>query len=185
MVSFFNLFKNKSQDFNNENLGDSAQSLDTKEFLNSAKSILQELIDNCNFKGEVVAIEKNNTILLEIVNNSDAGRIIGKDGKTLEAFQTITRAIFYKHFPNCNYQLVVDLEHYRKKRIEKVKKAALSIAYSLSDKTPSKALEPMTAQERRAIHLLFENNDQFKTFSKNKGASRYVVIEKVQDNNIS
>ena len=185
MVSFFNLFKNQSQDFSSQNSESNDPVLDSKEFLDSAKQILQGLLDKCNFIGEVVAIEKNNAILLEIVNNSDAGRIIGKDGKTLEAFQTITRAIFYKNFPNCNHQLIVDLEHYRKKRIEKVKKTALSVAYSLSDKTPSKALEPMAAPERRAIHLLFENNDQFKTYSKDKGSNRYVVIERVQDNNIS
>ncbi len=177
---FFNLFKQSKQEEGAKSTFDlteeSSEVVIPQETIDKSKDVLKNLLSDAGFDGDVVAKTNDNTIKLDIINTQDAGRLIGKEGRTLKALQTLVRAIFFKQFPDASYQVFVDLEKYRYNRIENVKKKAQKEAKELSKSQPSKRLEPMPAVERRAIHLLFENHKTVETYSEGEGAKRCVVL---------
>lgn len=177
MSSFFNLFKSKSDsDQNNHEI---IAKNNPDETLDKAKAILIELLNNSGFVADVDAKIQNNQIRLDILGADDAGRIIGKEGRVIESIQTLVRAIFFKKYPDHKYYLSVDVENYFKNKIEKAKKIAISKSNQLNNENPVISLGMKSAIERKAIHLMFERKQNYKTYSTGKGELKEIFIELV------
>ena len=140
----------------------------------------QEIIRLAGFDSEV-KIQKVDTgyVSIEVTRTEDAGRIIGKSGQTIDALQLILKSMAYKKFKK-PIRLNIDVENYKRNRIEGLKRNALSVAKSLNSAMPRKELEPMTAQERREIHVLFQDKDGVHSYSKGEGSNRHIVLELLQ-----
>lgn len=109
------------------------------------------------------------------VQSSDLAVLIGRHGHTLEAFQSlfsllVSRKIGF-HFP-----VVVDIEGYRNRRREKVISMARSAAARARRDHGSVSLPPMSAFERRLIHLELRDDASVETHSEGSDSSRHVVI---------
>ena len=178
MSGFFNLFKSKDNIREQEN---NTGELDKEKevFLERTKEILSSLLSDLGFEGKVLASFQANKIKLDIINVRDAGRIIGKEGRVIEAIQTLVRAISFKNAPNNKYYISVDVENYFTKKVEKAKKVALSKSQLLTDEKPTISLGTKTAVERKAIHLVFEKKENFKTYSNGKGELKEIFIERL------
>lgn len=140
----------------------------------------QEIIRLAGFDSEV-RIQKVEAgyVSIEVTRTEDAGRIIGKSGQTIDALQLLLKSMAYKKFKK-PIRLNIDVENYKRNRIEGLKRTALSIADSLNSAMPRKELEPMTAQERREIHVLFQDRKGVHSYSKGDGSDRHIVLELLQ-----
>ena len=72
--------------------------------------------------------------------------------------------------------VIVDVEGYRQRREKTLKQLAASIARKVSQAGREQALEPMTPQELRIIHIALQDHEDVVTYSKGEEPFRKVVI---------
>lgn len=156
---------------------DASQSKITDEMKNFMFEKLDEILRLSQFNCEVsVSVEDPDLLLLEISTEEDKGRIIGRDGSTINALQTLLKAIFFQKYDD-GVRLLVDTGGYHRKRLEQALEKAQRAAEDLSQDAPKKELQAMSASERRAIHVLFKEDSNVNSYSVGQGRDRRVVLE--------
>ncbi|WP_322800508.1 RNA-binding cell elongation regulator Jag/EloR [Thermoflexus sp.] len=109
------------------------------------------------------------------IEGPTASRLIGRHGRTLYAFQTLARAIVARRL-GAFIPLVVDINGYRAKRAEALRRLALKKAEQVMATGRPVELEPMPAAERRVIHMALKDHPKVTTYSIGEGEERRVVI---------
>ena len=163
---------------------DDSEVLLSEEVGEFAVAKLQEILNLCDFKSTVILYKtvKNRLYLkIEIDQDQDdaqvtLGRIIGKDGNSLESFQTLLRAMVYKRFM-IPIQIDLDCGGYRYKKEGNIRSKVFKVVRSVVQKGQSVEMEPMSANERRFVHMLLKNHDKVTTFSVGEGSNRRLVID--------
>jgi spoIIIJ-associated protein len=115
-------------------------------------------------------------IILDIVGNGDLALLIGRHGKTLDALQLLVTSIVYKQI-GFRYPITIDIEGYKNRRREKLESLAHSSAARAVRQQADVRLRPMSAYERRIIHVCLKDNDLVETVSEGAEPSRYIVIK--------
>ncbi|MFH1542013.1 MAG: RNA-binding cell elongation regulator Jag/EloR [bacterium] len=139
-----------------------------------AKEILQEILDKMEFMAMADGKMTDNGIELEI-KGEDMGRIIGKEGATIAAFETVLRAILGK-VNNERIRLSIDAGDYKKKRADALIRLAKDVADEVEKTGEEKPLPPMNAFDRRTIHMSLQENVAITTYSKGEGKERRLII---------
>ncbi len=110
------------------------------------------------------------------VKGKDLGVLIGRRGKTIDAFQRISALIVSKEMSRW-VRLSIDVEGHRSRREEQLKKMAQKMAQQVIKSGRKQSLEPMPANERRIVHMSLQNSPDVKTNSIGEDPQRKVVIE--------
>jgi spoIIIJ-associated protein len=71
---------------------------------------------------------------------------------------------------------MIDVENYKQRRFDDLKAMALNVADQVKSRKSSVRLEPMSAYERRIIHMTLANDPDILTESTGEGESRKVVV---------
>jgi len=79
--------------------------------------------------------------------------------------------------PEKNFYIDLDINNYKKKKVEYLKELAISTADEVSLLKKEKSLEPMSSYERRVIHLELAERDNIVTESDGDGDERRVIIK--------
>ena len=128
-----------------------------------------------DIKLEVLSPE-NNTISVKI-RTEEPKILIGQNGQTLNEIQRLLKAVLRKSFPEEKFFINLDVNNYKEKKIEYLRETANSAADEVALTGKEKKLKPMSAYERRIIHLeLAERGDVF-TESAGREPERSVVIK--------
>jgi spoIIIJ-associated protein len=109
------------------------------------------------------------------ITGEDLGILIGRRGQTLSCLQYITRLIV-GHQTRKWLPITVDVEGYKRRRYESLHTFAKQMAEQVEANEKSFTLEPMSAFERRIVHLALSGNPGVVTESIGQGESRRVVI---------
>ena len=113
---------------------------------------------------------------LSIQNEEERGRIMGKNGLTLRAFQIlISQSVFHKF--NQRVYVSLDIGNYLKKKDEQMKKKAQEAIRKVKESGEKVVFEPMNASERRIIHMTVKEETGVKSSSDGEGRERFVTIE--------
>lgn len=153
---------------------------------NVAVETVQELLDKMGVTASVEASyaspadENESGPLVLQVTGKDLGMLIGRRGETLASLQYITRLIVSRDLQR-RVDLVVDVEHYKARREQRLHSLALRMAKQASQRGRTVKLEPMPAYERRIIHLSLRDRTDVYTQSEGEGDSRKVTIVPVRD----
>lgn len=102
--------------------------------------------------------------------------LIGQGGQTLFEIQRLLRMVLNKKIQNIFY-LNLDINDYKKKKLEYLKVLAKELADQVSLTKETKALMPMSAYERRIIHAELSGRTDVATESRGEGLDRHVVIK--------
>ena len=93
-----------------------------EEIVTFCQTKLDEILNQSQLFGQAEVIRaEDDVISLDIINSEDPGRVIGKDGATLNAFQTLLRAFVYNKF-DTPIRIYVDSGNYKKKKQIQYKK---------------------------------------------------------------
>ncbi len=137
---------------------------------------LENMLNLAGMPSRVSVYEDTAEILsLEIETTPNTGRIIGKNGHTLEAFQILLKAFIQRKFGQ-RISVVIDTNHYRKRYEEKLQNDAQKLAKKVASDQKTYRLRPMQAQDRRAIHRVFETHPDVMSHSIGQGDYRYVAL---------
>ncbi len=110
------------------------------------------------------------------IHGADVGALIGRHGRTLGDLQYLLNIVVRRQFPGLNKMVVVDVENYRARREQTLTQLAKSVAKKVSLGGHEQALEPMTPQERRIIHLALQDYPDVTTYSLGQEPYRKVVV---------
>jgi spoIIIJ-associated protein len=144
-----------------------------------AKGFLVGLLDAMNLKAEVTTKEIDDETI-EISVDADPplelGVLVGPRGTTLAALQEVTRTVVQAKCPSRTDRILVDVAHYRERRVAALGRFAQQIATEVRDTGEERALEPMTAADRKAVHDALTDEDGVVTRSEGEEPRRFVVV---------
>ncbi|HLN61899.1 MAG TPA: RNA-binding cell elongation regulator Jag/EloR [Symbiobacteriaceae bacterium] len=145
----------------------------------SRKERVEEFLDEICSTMEVdvqVQVREDGEYLYADVEGSEAGILIGHHGQTLDALQYLLNLVASK-VGESGQRVVLDVEGYRKRREETLTKLAARLAERVQRNGEPMVLEPMSAHERRVIHLALQDNPYVVTGSEGEDPFRRVVIQ--------
>ncbi len=145
-----------------------------------AQNYLKEAIQSVGVECRVTPSIKDEIIRLKI--DSDHNSIlIGKNGKTLQSLNELTRIAVSNHFKH-HYRVLLDINGYKDDKYERLCKMARRIAHEVQKTKVNAILDPMPADERRVIHNTLTNMPNIRTESKGSGKQRQIQIIYVENN---
>ncbi len=148
--------------------------------LQVARETVAELLEKMGVRAEVTAhygeAEKGHRppVLVDISGN-DLSILIGRRAERLNALQFITRLIMGKELGR-TVAVVVDVEHYRRRREEQLRRMAKRLADQAARTGRRVSMEPMPAGERRIIHIALRDDPRVTTESVGREPRRKVTI---------
>lgn len=140
---------------------------------------LREMLVNMGVFAQVEIFRRKDNTMLNI-NGKDLGLLIGKHGQTLDAIQYLVNLSVNKNQIE-KERIIVDVEGYRRRREETLRRLALRIADKVKREKRKQVLEPMSPQERRIIHATLQDFKDVMTYSEGEDPYRHVIISP-QDN---
>jgi len=156
---------------------DRDESVDSRaEVEEAATAFLTGLLDAFGLEGEVTVEETAEGELEASIEGSDLGLLVGPKGQTLLAVQDLTRLVAQRHLGPGSPRLAVDVGGYRHRRIEALQRFSAQLADQVRDSGTPKALEPMTAADRKVVHDALNDRDGVSTISEGEEPYRRVVI---------
>jgi spoIIIJ-associated protein len=149
---------------------------DLDRIADTAVSAIQEILKA--FGIDQASIEEyegdEQEIILDVVGG-DLALLIGRHGRTLDALQIVVSAITSREL-GLRYPVVVDIEGYRHRRRQKIEDVARRAADRAARQHSPVRLRPMTAYERRVVHVVLRDDRRVATASEGEDPFRMVVV---------
>jgi spoIIIJ-associated protein len=148
------------------------------EALAAGKAILEQLMQHLGFDVRV-EVETGETSRLNVVADNDEkealGALIGRKGERLSALQHLVNLMLSKEMGTWT-RVLVDVEDYRGRRERQLRELADRAATRVVETGRMLQLEPMSALERRWIHLSLRDHPGVATQSIGEEPNRRVVL---------
>ena len=137
--------------------------------------VLGYLIAAMNVDVEAYVLDdlRDGSLVFEI-EGADAGLLIGRRGETLRDLQFIVRMLVNRQLKQ-RANIIIDVERYQLRRTQKLHTIAENAARAAS-RGRARSLDPMSAEERRIVHIALSDNPQVVTESEGQGTERHVVV---------
>jgi spoIIIJ-associated protein len=142
----------------------------------AAVEVIQHILDGFGLESNIDEYEGDEgEVILDIVGG-ELGILIGRHGKSLEALQTLVSAIANKKLGQ-RYPVMVDVEGYRARRRVKLEEMARQAAERATRQHRPVKLRPMSAYERKVVHVALRNDRRVETQSEGEDPFRQVVVK--------
>ena len=152
----------------------------TPEMIAGGKEILETLIKHLDFEAEVRLSGEGSETVLNVAGTSpeaaeELGSLIGRRGERLQAIQHLVNLMLSRKLGEWA-RVTVDIEEYRGRREAQLRALARKAADRVKETGRAVQLEPMTALERRWIHVELQEMDGIATESAGEEPERRVVV---------
>ena len=147
-----------------------------QQILETIKKTTEEFFKKTAFEVEIKSLSQKDSTILISLETEIPQILIGEGGQTLAEIQHLLKAILKKQIQE-NFYIDLDINNYKKKKIEYLKELAQSTADEVSLTKKEKILPSMPAYERRIIHLELANRTDVTTESIGQEPERQVVIQ--------
>jgi spoIIIJ-associated protein len=152
-----------------------AEPADDTDLASEVRGLVTRIVDGIGVAARIDLVEEDDVITVSCTG-PDLGMLIGRHGQTIDAVQYLANAIMWRRHPDDRKEVVVDAAGYRERRRATLESLALRSAdRALADGEPVE-LEPMTAVERKVVHLRLKELDGVETTSEGTEPNRFVVI---------
>ena len=127
------------------------------------KETLEKILEvmKVPFSGVKVEKEGENSFYVSI-ETSSSNLLIGWHGETISALQHMLRCILWKQKIGNDFQIIVDVDGYKKRQEESVIRLAERKAEYAIETQKEIKLPPMNPYFRRKVHMHLANSDKFK-----------------------
>lgn len=148
----------------------------TKNNFKVIKKICQDFFEKMGFLENLEVGEIEEKRLPIKIKVEEPRVLIGQNGKTLLEIQYLLKAILRKRIGN-DFYLDLDINDYKKKKTEYLKELAQTVADHVALTKKIKELPPMSAYERRTVHLELSQREDVVTESQGQEEERRVIIK--------
>jgi spoIIIJ-associated protein len=122
-----------------------------------------------------IRIAEDDETLSATLAGPDLGLVIGRRGHTIDAIQYLANAIVWRG-SDARKHVVVDAAGYRERRRTSLERIADRAAADALAARRAVELEPMTAVERKIVHLYLAERTDIVTASEGTEPNRHVVV---------
>ena len=140
-----------------------------------ARALVAQIVETLGVDAEVTARDDPEAIVVTC-SGPDVGLLIGRHGQTIDAIQYLLNVIAYRGYGDEKKDVVVDAAGYRARRQATLETLALRVADRVRESGEREELEPMTAVERKVVHLHLKDVAGVGTTSEGTEPNRYVVV---------
>lgn len=140
------------------------------------ESFLVNLLLNVDPAYAVEVHETDESEVAAEIYGGDAGRLIGKGGRTLAALEQITNAVINRS-DGPSVRVNVDVGGYKRRRDDRLRDTAQKAADQVRTLGEPVELEPMSAAERRVVHMAVADDADIVSESTGEGRDRRVVLK--------
>lgn len=158
-------------------------SVNENEIAGEARDVLETLLDLMEIPASIAPLSEMITeeetgesagVTLNI-EGEDLGILIGRRGQTLACLQYIVKLIV-GHRTKVWRPIIIDIEGYKQRRSDALQALAWRMAEQVKAKGTAVVMEPMSAFDRRTVHLALAEDLDVTTESSGDGEARRVVI---------
>jgi len=152
-----------------------AAPVDESDLAAEARELVQRIVEGIGVNALVDVAEGAETITVSCTG-PDLGMLIGRHGQTIDAIQYLANAAMYRGHDDERKEVVVDAAGYRARRRASLEALAVRSAERALADGESVELDPMTAVERKVVHIRLKEFDGVETTSEGTEPNRFVVI---------
>jgi spoIIIJ-associated protein len=138
------------------------------------KKLMAGLLERIGVEAEVEVVTKEGDLHLEIRGNQE-GILIGKHGRTLDSLQVLINRMVNKRLER-PIKIVLDINDYRKRKTENLKKMAIRVGEEVKSKGLSLTMGPFDAHDRRLVHIALKEDPSVRTESLGEGKLKKIKI---------
>jgi spoIIIJ-associated protein len=148
---------------------------DESDLAAEARELVERIVEGIGVNAMVDVAEGAETITVSCTG-PDLGMLIGRHGQTIDAIQYLANAAMYRGHDDERKEVVVDAAGYRARRRASLEALAVRSAERAVADGESVELDPMTAVERKVVHIRLKEFDGVETTSEGTEPNRFVVI---------
>lgn len=138
------------------------------------KAYLERFFENIEMQAEVT-VENDDGFYRIQINAKNNAVLIGKNGTALQSLNTIVKAAASSEFRK-RVGVLIDINGYKQEKYHKVCALAMRVAKDVRRTKTDAILDPMPADERKAIHNHLADMDCITTESEGEGNHRRLKI---------
>ena len=143
-----------------------------------ASQMLEGILQRMGYELEVETQIDDDRIVLDIVGDAER-ELIGAKGQTLDALQYILARAVNTRGIKC--PIIVDDGGYRERRKEALTELARTLLEEAVSSQKTLSVNPMSAHDRRVIHMALKEEPRVATHSEGDGIYRRVIVVPVGD----
>jgi len=140
-----------------------------------ARALVAQIVETLGVDADVAARDEPEAVVVTC-SGPDVGLLIGRHGQTIDAVQYLLNVIAYRAHGDEKRDVVVDAAGYRARRQATLESLADRVAERVLESGEPEELEPMTAVERKVVHLRLKDVAGVGTSSEGTEPNRYVVV---------
>ena len=139
-----------------------------------AEDYVLSVIDTLNIDS-TVSTKLDDDIIRITIDSTHNPILIGKNGKTLQALNELTKLAVSNHFRK-RFRILLDVNGYKDNKYDRLARIARRYAHEVQKTKTTYTFDPMPADERRAIHNACSSMPHIRTESSGEGTHRQVQI---------
>ena len=139
------------------------------------KEVINEITKLMGLEVNLEVRRREENITIKIFSDHNAV-LIGKNGYTIQALQTIVRQIIFNEI-NTNISIILDVENYKEKKMKNIEYLAKKTAREVAKTKVEAKLDSMNSYERRIVHSILSDDKYVFTESIGEEPNRCVVIK--------
>jgi len=155
------------------------EAISLQEIQDHLKEFLKELLAKMRLEVTFESMIREGQIIIKMYSNNNP-ILIGKNGQTLKALETVCKQIIYNEIGTFPY-LSLDVEDYKTKQLKRLERLSKNVAREVAKTKVEATLDSMNSYERRIVHNALTNFRGVYTESIGEEPNRCVVI-KPKDN---
>jgi spoIIIJ-associated protein len=149
--------------------------LDESDLATEARLLMARVVNTLGVGGRLDLREDDDAVTLTC-SGADVALLIGRHGQTIDAVQYLMNAILHRAYGDERKEVIVDAAGYRERRRATLESLAVRTAQQVCTSGERVELDPMTAVERKVVHLRLREFDGVETASEGTEPNRYVVV---------
>jgi spoIIIJ-associated protein len=149
--------------------------LDESEQAGAARLLVARVLDALGVEGRLDVHDGEDAVTVTC-SGADVALLIGRHGQTIDAVQYLLNAISHRTYGEERKEVIVDAAGYRERRRVTLESLAVRTAQQVLTSGERAELDPMTAVERKVVHLRLKEFEGVATSSEGTEPNRYVVV---------
>lgn len=152
-----------------------AAAIDESELASDVRGLVGRIAATLGVAGHI-DVREDDASVTATVAAADVALLIGRHGQTIDAVQYLLNALTHRTYGDDRKDVVVDAAGYRERRRATLESLAARTAQQVLVSGERVELEPMTAVERKVVHLKLKEIDGVETTSEGTEPNRYVIV---------